>query len=78
MDTIGDLRFREDKRYFSDYDFICELIKNVKSAVGVENAIYAKRISDDIINLKSLNQEIGEDLLLTYIDEYNGFYEQLQ
>lgn len=38
--------------------------------IGVENAIYAKRISDDFINLPCLNQEPREDKLIDYIDDY--------
>ena len=69
-DKIGDLRFNENKRYFSDYEFMIELVNNLNSFAGVEDAIYAKRISDDFVNLPSLNQEKRENKLSEYIDEY--------
>ena len=69
-DKIGDLRFNENKRYFSDYEFMIELVNNLNSFAGVEDAIYAKRISDDFVNLPSLNQEKRENKVSEYIDEY--------
>ena len=49
--------FDETKRYFADYDFMINVVENCNSFIGVENAIYIKRIRDDPINLTSLNQE---------------------
>lgn len=49
--------FKENKRYYSDYDFMIDVVRNCSSFIGVENAIYIKRIRDDPINLTSLNQE---------------------
>ena len=69
MEKIGDLRFNEDKRYFSDYEFMISLVNSLDSFIGVENSIYAKRISDDIINLPSLNQE--EHDMAEYFEEYD-------
>lgn len=69
-DVIGDLKFDESKKYFTDYSFMCELWGNVNSFKGVENAVYAKRISDDFINLPSLTQEIGDDYIFKSIEEY--------
>ena len=69
-DVIGDLKFNESKKYFSDYPFMVELLDRINSFKGVENAVYAKRISDDFINLPSLNQEIGDDYIFKSIEEY--------
>ena len=69
-DVIGDLKFDESKKYFSDYPFMVELLDRINSFKGVENAVYAKRISDDFINLPSLNQEIGDDYIFKSIEEY--------
>lgn len=55
-DKITDF-FNESKRYFADYDFMVNVVRNCESFIGVENAIYIKRIRDDPINLTSLNQE---------------------
>ena len=49
--------FNETKRYFTDYDFMVDVVDSCNSFVGVENAIYIKRIRDDPINLTSLTQE---------------------
>ena len=75
-EKIGDLRFNEDKRYFSDYEFMIELVRNLNSFLGVENAIYAKRISDDFINLPSLNQE-GHDMT-EYFEQYDIAHEGIK
>lgn len=69
-DVIGDLRFDESKKYFVDYPFMIRLLDNIDSFKGVEDAVYAKRISDDFINLPSLTQEIGDDYVFKSIDEY--------
>ena len=47
-----------------------DVLNNCNTFFGVEDAIYAKRISDDPINLKSLNQEEKEDEFLIYCSEY--------
>ena len=49
--------FNESKRYFTDYDFMVDVVDSCNSFVGVENALYIKRIRDDPINLTSLTQE---------------------
>ncbi|KZX11793.1 bifunctional glycosyltransferase/CDP-glycerol:glycerophosphate glycerophosphotransferase [Methanobrevibacter oralis] len=69
-DKINNLRFNESKRYNSDYEFMIDVLNNCNTFFGVEDAIYAKRISDDPINLKSLNQEEKEDEFLIYCSEY--------
>ena len=71
-DVIGDLKFDESKKYFSDYPFMVELLDRINSFKGVENAVYAKRISDDFINLPSLNQEIRNDYIFKSIEEYKA------
>ena len=69
-DIIGDLGFDESKKYFTDYQFMIQLLDNADSFKGVEDAVYAKRISDDFINLPSLTQEIGDDYIFRAIEEY--------
>ncbi len=69
-EVIGDTLFGENNRYFSDYEFIMDIFDNINSFYGVENSIYAKRISDDPINLVSLSQEEKGDTFLLYCDEY--------
>ena len=69
-EVIGDTLFNEDNRYFSDYEFITDIFKDINSFYGVEDALYAKRESDDPINLTSLNQEEKGDEFLLYCDEY--------
>jgi len=69
-DKIGDVRFDENERYFSDYYFITSIIDNLNSLIGVENSLYAKRARDDPINLTSLNQEPLDDPFLEYSQAY--------
>lgn len=71
-DVIGDLKFDESKKYFTDYPFMVELLGNINSFEGVENAVYAKRISDDFINNPSLNQEMGDEYIFKSIEEYKA------
>ena len=67
---IQDITFNESARYQSDYEFMVDVINSVDNAVGVEDAIYAKRIRDDPLNLKSLNQEMGDDSFSIYAQNY--------
>ena len=69
-DKIKSIEFNENKTYHSDYEFMAKAVNVLSSFAGVENAIYAKRISDDFINLPSLNQQSHE--LADYIDEYKN------
>lgn len=69
-DVIGNVTFNEDNRYFSDYDFIMDIFDDIHSFYGVDDAIYAKRQSDDPIKLISLNQEEKGDTFLLYCEEY--------
>lgn len=62
--------FNESKRYYSDYDFMIDVIRNCSSFIGVENAVYIKRIRDDAINLTSLNQEPKEYSFLYHCQNY--------
>lgn len=67
---IGDYRFDEAKRYFTDYDLFRDILSNFKTFIGVENAVYAKRTRDDPVHLTSLNQEPKEDAFLIYANGY--------
>lgn len=70
-EKIGDARFREDERYFSDYYFIMDIFDNLNSFLGVEYAVYAKRSRDDPIHLTSLIQEDKEFEFRMYCEKYN-------
>ncbi|MCQ2960818.1 MAG: glycosyltransferase family 2 protein [archaeon] len=76
-DIVGDLRFEEDNRYFADYNFILTVFERSNSFIGVENAIYAKRLRDDPINSPSLNQEEVENRFLMYADAYYNVIDRL-
>ena len=69
-DIIDEIRFDENERYFTDYGFVIDVLGNVDSFCAVENAIYAKRVSDDCVNLSSLNQEIEEKDYSLFLKEY--------
>ncbi|WP_458453942.1 bifunctional glycosyltransferase/CDP-glycerol:glycerophosphate glycerophosphotransferase [Methanobrevibacter sp.] len=69
--------FNESQRYFSDYEFMVNVVKNCKTFEGVENAIYIKRIRDDPINLTSLNQEPKAYGFLYHCQNYWNIINQL-
>ena len=56
-----DSKFNENKKYFSDYEFILNVFKNAKSYQTDKKSIYAKRLRDDRVNYPSLNQEADID-----------------
>ena len=70
-EVIEETLFNEDNRYFSDYEFITDIFDNINSFYAIEDALYAKRQSDDPINLPSLNQEEKGDVFLLYCEQYN-------
>lgn len=72
---IDNLEFDESRKYYVDYPFMARLINNLDNIVGVENAIYAQRVSDDFINLPSLTQEKYETSICDYIDAYKDIRE---
>ncbi len=76
-DVIKDTLFDEQNRYFSDYRFILDIFENVNSFYGVEDAIYAKRQSDDPIKLPSLSQEEKGDEFLVYCEEYEKVLDKI-
>ena len=69
--------FDESAVYQSDYEFMIDVLNGMESFVGVENAIYAKRIRDDPINLKSLNQQMGGDKFLIYSEKFKKAVENI-
>ena len=70
-EVINGFEFDEKDKYYNDYSFMARLINNtIDTFLGVENAIYAKRISDDFINSPSLNQELYENKIITDINAY--------
>lgn len=76
-DKIYDLLFDESIVYQSDYEFMIDVLNRMESFAGVENAIYAKRIRDDPINLKSLNQQMGGDKFLIYAEKFKKAIENI-
>lgn len=68
--AIGETLFNEDNRYFTDYEFMSDIFSDLNSFHGVEDALYAKRLSDDPIKLQSLTQEERGDNFLLYCNEY--------
>lgn len=76
-DVIEDVLFNEQNRYFSDYEFILNIFDNINSFHGVEDAIYAKRQSDDPIKLPSLSQEEKGDEFLLYCKEYETVLDKI-
>ena len=76
-DKIDNLLFDESIVYQSDYEFMIDALNGMESFVGVENAIYAKRIRDDPINLKSLNQQMGGDKFLIYAEKFKEAIENI-
>ena len=67
---IADTLFDENDRFYSDYFFITSIFPRIKTFIGVEDAVYAKRNRDDPINLTSLNQEDHGDAFLSYATAY--------
>ena len=51
-----DLRFNEEFEYYSDVPFVISLVKEAKSFVLAEKAIYVKRKHNDPINTPALSQ----------------------
>ena len=71
-DIIENVFFDEDIRYFSDYGFILEVVKNANTFIGVEKAVYAKRSHDDPYNYPSLTQEEKENGFLMHCQAYEN------
>ena len=76
-EKIANHRFNEDLRYNSDYYFILDIIDELESFKGVNNAFYAKRRRDDPVNLTSLNQEEKEFSLIFYLNDFKKTIEIL-
>ena len=76
-EKISDLFFDESVRYQCDYDFMVNVMNNVNSMVGVEDALYAKRLSDDFVNVPCLNQEMEDEGFLVYAQNYKKAYKSL-
>ena len=77
-EKIQNIRFDESKRYYSDYDFMLNVMDNIDDFKGVEHAVYAKRSRDDAVNLTSLNQEKKEHYFLSYYYEYENIIKFLE
>ncbi|SEL21965.1 CDP-glycerol glycerophosphotransferase [Methanobrevibacter gottschalkii] len=69
-DKISNIRFDENKRFFTDYEFMINVLENINEFYGVEDAFYAKRLRDDPINITSLNQEIEADDFSLHFKQY--------
>ena len=77
-DKIKNIQFDETTQYYSDYSFMVDLINDIDSFFGVENAIYAKRISDDFINSPSLNQELEDNKGINDINAYMDIRDRIE
>ena len=76
-EKISDIYFDESVRHQCDYEFMVEVMNNVNSMVGVEDALYAKRVSDDFLNLPCLNQEMEDGGFLVYAQNYKDAYNSI-
>lgn len=74
-EKIGETRFDENDRFFSDYSFMTSIFPDLNTFIGVEEAVYVKRNRDDPINLTSLNQEPRDDPFLSYANAYKDVLE---
>ena len=70
-DLIGDIRFDENKIYHSDYSFLINVFDNIETFYGVEDALYAKRTSDDSLYEPTLYQS-EENRFSNYYNEYKN------
>lgn len=62
------IRFREEQKYYADFEFVLDALKNVKDYVNLseeKECIYVKRYHNDTIHLPSLSQKKDE-----HRDEY--------
>ena len=75
-ELIGNIRFDENKIYHSDYSFLIDVFDNINTFYGVENALYAKRTSDDPIYEPTLYQ-IEENRFINYYNEYENVLNKL-
>lgn len=69
-EIIKEIRFDEEEKYFSDYSFIIKVIDESNNFKSAENALYAKRQRDDIINSPSLTDEADINYFKYSIEEY--------
>ena len=76
-DNIGSIRFDENDRFYSDYTFIADIIPNLNTFIGVEDAVYAKRTRDDPINLPSLINEDHGNPYLSYFNAYKKLLNEI-
>ena len=76
-EKISDIYFDESVRHQCDYEFMVEVMNNVNSMVGVDDALYAKRVSDDFLNLPCLNQEMEDGGFLVYAQNYKDSYNSI-
>lgn len=69
-DILHNIRFDENERYFTDYQFVLDVLSVIDSFCAVSNALYGKRTRDDPVNLTSLNQEIEEKDFSLFLKQY--------
>jgi len=68
----NNIRFDEDKKYYSDYSFILKVIKECNNFKSSTESLYGKRERDDMINSPSLRQELKDDKFEYSINEYEN------
>lgn len=75
-EKLDGIYFNETIKFHPDYEFMINALHKFESFVGVEEALYAKRISDDHIHLPSLNQQM-KDSFNVYADNYKFAIENI-
>ena len=64
------IEFDENKKYFSDYEFILDVFKKANSYKSSIKSLYAKRLRDNIVNYPSLNQEAANNKFKIAYENY--------
>lgn len=77
-EIVKEIRFDEEKKYFSDYSFMIKAINKSNNFKSAENALYAKRQRDDSINSPSLTDEANIDYFKYSIEEYEKIKESIE
>ena len=76
-ESVGDIRFDENMIYHCDYPFLIEVLDNITTFIGVEDALYAKRTSDDPLYEPTLYQS-EENRFLNYYHEYRKILDRIK
>lgn len=77
-EIVKEIRFDEERKYFSDYSFMIKAINKSNNFKSAENALYAKRQRDDAINSPSLTDEANIDYFKYSMEEYEKTKESIE